>query len=202
MFYSHWSLGPAASIVLGCWALGALGNQRLIPMTIPASGPKNQRLNKNMDILSHALWTNLIFKELPPQQRLWAISFGVMPDVVSFSLVTAKHFVQKTMHFTDPPISIFPHRVFRLYNITHSLVVWLGVFILLRLAGLEWWALAFMGWGLHILLDIFTHTGKFFPTPILWPFSRFHFSGINWSNKWFMLFNYAVLAFLYLVFYF
>jgi membrane-bound metal-dependent hydrolase YbcI (DUF457 family) len=96
----------------------------------------------------------------------------------------------------------FPQYVYKLYDFTHSLVVWLGIFFVLKIFGLSWWIVVFYGWGLHILLDIFTHTTEFFPTPILWPFSRFHFSGINWSNKWFMLFNYALLFFMYLVFYF
>ena len=155
-----------------------------------------------MDIISHALWTNLIFKELPIAQRSVAVVFGVMPDFVSFSFLAVKHFVKKTMHYTDPPLHVIPRKVFVMYNITHSLVMWVGVFLLLKLIGLSWLALAFMGWGLHIFLDIFTHSKEYFPTPILWPFSKFHFSGINWSNKWFMLFNYAVLLFLYLVFYF
>ncbi len=154
-----------------------------------------------MDIISHALWTNLVFKELPTTQRNLAVIFGVLPDIISFSLITFKYFVIKTMHFTDPPLSVIPKRVFKLYNFTHSLVLWLGIFFFLYLLNLKWLAIAYCGWGLHILLDIFTHTSAFFPTPILWPFSHFHFSGINWSNKWFMLFNYAVLIFLYLVFY-
>lgn len=155
-----------------------------------------------MDIISHALWTNLIFKEMPIEQRSIAVGLGVMPDVISFSFVASKHFFRKTMHYTDPPKSVMPKHVFKLYNITHSLVIWLGIFMTLKIFGLDWLALAYCGWGLHILMDIFTHTSSFFPTPILWPFSKFHFSGINWSNKWFMLFNYAVLLFLYLVFYF
>lgn len=155
-----------------------------------------------MDIISHALWTNLLFKEVPLAQRSVAIGFGVIPDLISFSLITTKNFIRKTMHFKNPPLSVMPEHVFKLYNLTHSLVIWLAIFMLLKLFGFDWWALAFCGWGLHILLDIFTHTSNFFPTPILHPFSKFHFSGINWSNKWFMLFNYAVLLFLYLVFYF
>lgn len=154
-----------------------------------------------MDIISHALWTNLVFKELPVEQRIWAISFGVVPDFISFSFLTVRHFFKKTIHF-KPPLRKMPRYVYKLYNITHSLVIWLGIFFVLKIFNLEFWALVFCGWGLHILLDIFTHTEKYFPTPILWPFSRFHFSGINWSNKWFMLFNYAVIFFLYLVFYF
>ena len=155
-----------------------------------------------MDILSHALWTNLIFKELPVAQRSLTIFLGVAPDLISFSFLALKHFIRKTMHYTDPPLHVIPRPGFKLYNITHSLVIWLGVFLILKIFGLDWWALACMGWGLHILLDIFTHSREYFPTPILWPFSKFHFSGINWSNKWFMLFNYAVIVFLYLVFYF
>jgi hypothetical protein len=155
-----------------------------------------------MDIISHALWTNLIFKEVPSAQRSIIILFGVMPDFISFSYLTLRHFIKKTMHFTDPPLTEIPRPVFKLYNITHSLVIWLGVFLILKVFFLDWWAFAYLGWGLHIMIDIFTHSADYFPTPILWPFSKFHFSGINWSNKWFMLFNYAVLTFLYLVFYF
>lgn len=153
-----------------------------------------------MDIISHALWANLVFKEMP--QKNWAIVFSVAPDIISFVRIMGKNFFQKTMHFSDPPKSAFPAIVIKLYNYTHSLAIWLGIFMLLKLIGLDYWALAFCGWGLHILLDIFTHTSEFFPTPILWPFSHFHFSGISWSNKWFMLFNYSVLTFLYLIFYF
>jgi membrane-bound metal-dependent hydrolase YbcI (DUF457 family) len=155
-----------------------------------------------MDIISHALWTNLIFKELPSEQRSLTVFFGFLPDLISFSFLTVKNFIRKTLRFeSDEPFE-FPKYVYKLYDFTHSLVVWLGIFFVLKIFGLSWWIVVFYGWGLHILLDIFTHTTEFFPTPILWPFSKFHFSGINWSNKWFMLFNYSLLLFMYLVFYF
>lgn len=155
-----------------------------------------------MDIISHGLWANLVFKELPAGQKGLAVFFGMAPDLISFSLMTFKHFIRRTMHYTEPPLSAIPKHAYKLYNITHSLVIWLGIFFLLKILGLAWLMLAFCGWGFHILLDIFTHTKTFFPTPIFWPFSNFSFSGINWANKWFMLFNYAVLLFMYLVFYF
>jgi len=155
-----------------------------------------------MDIISHSLWTNLIFKELPIEQRGVAVLFGSMPDLVSFSFMTLRSFFKKTLDFKAPDLKQIPSYVFRLYDITHSLVIWLAVFLILKLLGLSWWTVVYYAWGMHILFDIFTHTKEFFPTPILWPFSKFHFSGINWSNKWFMLFNYALLLFLYLVFYF
>ncbi len=155
-----------------------------------------------MDVLSHALWTNLVFKELPPEQRSFVVFFGVLPDFISFARIIGKGFLQKILHYTDKPLSTFPKFVFKLYDFTHSLVVWLGIYLFLKIFHLDWAAFVFLGWGFHIMLDIFTHSRHFFPTPILWPFSHFHFSGIAWANKWFMLFNYSVLTFLYLVFYF
>lgn len=155
-----------------------------------------------MDVISHALWTNLVFKEMPLEQRYFAIGFGVLPDMISFAGVTGKEFFLKVFHYTDPPLHKFPKFVFRLYRFTHSLVIWLGIYFLFKLFFPAWAALAVCGWGFHILLDIFTHSKDYFPTPIIWPFSNFSFSGIAWSNKWFMLFNYLVIMFCYLVFYF
>ena len=155
-----------------------------------------------MDIISHALWANLIFKELPVEQRSLLAFFSVAPDLVSFLGITVKTFFKKTMDYEAPALSAFPPYVFKLYRISHSLVIWAGIFFVLYLFHFKLAALIFFGWGLHILLDVFTHTSSFFPTPILWPFSNFHFSGINWSNRYFMLFNYSVLFFCYLVFYF
>jgi hypothetical protein len=155
-----------------------------------------------MDIISHALWANLIFKELPVEQRGLLVTFSVLPDLVSFLGITIKVFFKKTFDYEAPPLSAFPPYVFKLYNFTHSLVIWAGIFLILFLFRWKWLELIWFGWALHILLDVFTHSANFFPTPILWPFSRFHFSGINWSNRFFMLFNYSVLLFCYLIFYF
>ncbi|MCX6796051.1 MAG: metal-dependent hydrolase, partial [Candidatus Falkowbacteria bacterium] len=129
-----------------------------------------------MDIIAHALWANLIFKELPVEERSWLAFFSVSPDLISFLGITIKSFFKKTIDYEAPPLSAFPKYVFKLYNITHSLLVWAAVFFILFLLDLRLAALIFFGWGLHILLDVFTHTTKFFPTPILWPFSKFHFS--------------------------
>ena len=154
-----------------------------------------------MDIISHALWTNLIFKELPPEQRSLAISSGVLPDIISF-FMAYKHFWKKTLGFKGPKLRYMPKISLKLYKITHSFIIWLIIYFILKLFFPSWVSLAFFGWALHIFIDIFTHKKNYFPTPFLWPLSKFRFSGINWTNYWFMLFNYAVLVFLYLVFYF
>ncbi len=155
-----------------------------------------------MDIISHALLTNLVFKDAPTEQRLFATAFGVLPDLVRFGSMFNSVFLRKILFFKKPPITLFPPYVLKLYAACHSLVIWLAVFLIMWAAGWHMIAIAFCGWGFHILLDIFTHSRRSFPTKILWPLSEFHFSGIGWSNKWFMVFNYIVIIFLYIVFYF
>ncbi len=155
-----------------------------------------------MDIISHALLTNLVFKDAPTDQQIVATAFGVLPDLVSFGPMFNSLFLRKILFFKKPPQSLFPPYVMTLYKIFHSLIIWLAVFLLLLAFNLYWWAIAICGWGFHILLDVFTHSRRAFPTPILWPVSKFAFSGIGWSNKWFMLFNYTVILFLYIFFYF
>src|SRR5438105_2613186 len=41
---------------------------------------------ESMDVISHALWTNLVFRaaKVPPNTSWLAALFGVMPDLVSF----------------------------------------------------------------------------------------------------------------------
>jgi hypothetical protein len=56
-----------------------------------------------------------------------------------------------------------------------------------------------LGWALHILIDIPTHSLRFFATPFLWPLSDYRFNGISWGNRWFMLANYTALAIVYIL---
>jgi len=55
-----------------------------------------------------------------------------------------------------------------------------------------------LGWLLHILIDIPTHSYSFYPTPFLWPISQFKFDGISWAIPWFMIANYSALALVFL----
>ncbi len=155
-----------------------------------------------MDLISHVLLTNLVFQDMPLPQRAVAIGFGILPDVISFGGLYNGAFLRKVLFFKKPPQSIFPPYVMRLYHIFHSLIIWFVVLLITTAVGPAWLALAVCGWGFHIFLDIFTHSKEAFPTHIFWPFSNFHFSGISWSNKWFMLFSYLGILALYLVFYF
>jgi hypothetical protein len=87
-----------------------------------------------------------------------------------------------------------------IYSVTHSAVVFAIVFfgvwafrkfILKRKHAFVW---EMTPWLLHILVDLFTHSYEFYPTPILWPVSAWRFDGIPWSHALIIGPNYLLLA--------
>jgi len=154
-----------------------------------------------MDILSHILITNLAFKELPIEQRGLAIFLGVLPDLISFCPVLNFDFLKKLLFFKKIPHSYFPKKVFLIYKITHSLVIWLIIELLLYIFGINWLAIIGLSWGLHIVLDIFTHnSNNAMSTMVFWPIFDVKLPGIVWSNKWFLLVNYLIIGLFYYIF--
>ena len=137
-----------------------------------------------MDIVSHGLWGGIAFGRKNLRSFSLACFFGVLPDLFSFGLLHVAVLLglaERPRFSPEPPDpSLIPAYVHQLYNITHSLVVFLTMFALLWVVFRKpiWEAL---GWGLHILLDIFTHSYRFFPTPFLWPISDFKIDGWPWG---------------------
>ena len=152
-----------------------------------------------MDTLAHGLWTNIIFQRRRPYGRWWPIFFGVAPDLFSFGPFFLTRLLRGLWPLVRPELDIIPFYVSILYNYTHSLIIFLAIFVGVALwrVGRVWWPLG--AWGLHILIDIGTHTDEFFPTPFLFPLSSWKFSGISWADKTFMAVNYFVLIILYVV---
>jgi hypothetical protein len=161
-----------------------------------------------MDVISHALWSNLMFKEARTPEQLLAIALGTAPDLLAFAPMMAVQAIKKQRkqwkkvdenNYKEIAASI-PNWVYRVYDITHSIPVWIVGF-------LTWWYLAgsipwpAFAWLVHILVDIPTHTIDFFPTPFLWPLSKYRFGGISWGERWFMRTNYAALGVMYLLIY-
>jgi hypothetical protein len=65
-----------------------------------------------------------------------------------------------------PPESSIPQYVHHLYNVTHSLMIFLAVFLVAwAVRKRPVWELG--AWGLHVLVDVPTHSSSFFPTPVL-----------------------------------
>jgi len=55
-----------------------------------------------------------------------------------------------------------------------------------------------LAWPFHIILDFFTHSIQYFPTPILWPISNYRFDGIPWSNPNVMIINFIAILLIFI----
>jgi hypothetical protein len=156
-----------------------------------------------MDVISHGLWGGIVLGRKNKRNFLLAFLFGIMPDIFSFGILTLLTWlgIQKEIDWSAgmPPMSAIPQYVHTLYNITHSLIIFAVVFGLVFLITKKpiWVMLA---WPLHILLDIFTHSLEFFPTPFLWPIANYYFNGINWSSPYIFFTNWLILIILYIWF--
>lgn len=158
-----------------------------------------------MDFLSHGLWGGIALGCASRRSFWLAFGFGMAPDLCSFGLVFADGLLTHGLDFFHglghpPTAAQIPGYVHQLYNATHSLVVFAGVFALVWvLRRRPLWELG--AWGLHILLDIFTHSADFFPTPFLWPLADVRVDGVPWSEPRIFFGNVLLLAALYARFY-
>lgn len=154
-----------------------------------------------MDIISHGLWGGIALGRANRKSFWTAFGFGIAPDLFSFGPVFASGLVLHGFEFFrgmghPPDAAQIPASVYHLYNVTHSLVVFAVVF------GLVWLLrgkplLEIGAWGLHLVMDIFTHSDAFFPTPFLWPLSDAHFDGLPWVAPLIYVPNVLLLAVLY-----
>jgi len=149
-----------------------------------------------MDIFAHGLWTYAVFHK--KKYVWWATLFGILPDLLSFDILFIIYLATGTFHRGPPPINSIPSWVYGAYNLTHSFVMFFAVFTIIFLMTKKWfWPLT--AWAIHILIDIPTHSLRYFPTPFLWPISNYVFNGISWATPWFLALNYSALLIVFLV---
>jgi hypothetical protein len=169
-----------------------------------------------MDIFSHGLWAvtgakiaNRKVKR--PLRVVWAAWWGVFPDVFAFVpiftfFLFSRIFGGAAVVFPSPqniePVPAGEHAIMNatgtLYSVSHSLIIFVviyGVVYLIRRKH----TLELGGWLLHILMDIPTHSYRFYPTPFLWPVSGFKFDGFSWANPWFLVGDYLALTIAFLL---
>ena len=153
-----------------------------------------------MDILSHGLWGAIAFGRRSRRSFWLAFVIGLAPDLLSFGIL----YLAVMLGMADrpdfsqgtPPESSIPPYVHSLYHVTHSLVVFVLVFFLIwALYKRPVWELG--AWGLHVLVDVPTHSYAFFPTPVFWPFFGWKFDGWQWTNPAILIPNYVLLALCY-----
>ena len=138
-----------------------------------------------MDILSHGLWGGIAFGRKSRRSFWLAFAIGLAPDLLSFGIL----WIAVILGLADPPDfsngtppeSTIPLYVHYLYDITHSFVVFLFTFFLIWFATRRpRWEIA--AWGLHVLVDVPTHSHAFFATPVLWPLIGWKFDGWQWMT--------------------
>ena len=164
-----------------------------------------------MDFIAHLLWSWVIFAG---PQVYWAIFFGVLPDFLPFGshLVVyivrrCKGMAQRRFYGNFPTMQSYfnlPENqwVYRVYNYTHSLVVWFCVFCIGSLIGifLKFFPWALFAWLVHICMDIPTHTARFFAPRFLTPINtKIHVNGISWAHPIIMIVNYSCLILVLLI---
>ncbi len=133
-----------------------------------------------MDTLSHALWGKGLFGYR--KYRWYSFLFGALPDLFSFGIYFCYIILFSSSPLMERPTrSEIPEWVYSLYDISHSMVIASIIIFIVYKINKEF-AFPMLAWPAHIILDFFTHSIEFFPTPILWPISDFKFDGIPWSN--------------------
>ena len=155
-----------------------------------------------MEIVAHGLWAGaaVIYakRRLPRVSAPQTIWWAVFPDVFAFAPSLAAG-VWLRFSGTSNPVAgglhlPHVHLGLPLYPAGHSLIVFVLVFLigstLLRRPA---WGLC--GWAFHILIDIPTHSFRYYATRFLWPLSDFTLDGIPWWTTWVWVCTYlAVLA--------
>ena len=157
-----------------------------------------------MDIISHGLYGGIAVGRKSKKSYWLAFILGIAPDLLAFGpyfLLVLFGILPRQNFSVEPPAqALMPDFVQTSYAITHSLVIFLIVFALVWLIlRRPMWELG--AWGLHILVDIPTHSYTFFPTPFLWPISNFEVDGHAWGTPEIFIPNVALLIVLYLSWY-
>jgi hypothetical protein len=152
-----------------------------------------------MDVLSHGLWGGISFGRKNKKSFWLSFFIGIAPDLFSFGIFfIIALFSGISLEFKgEPPnSSLIPGYVGHLYNLTHSLIIFVLIFFSFRIF-LKRWVTELLAWPLHILLDIFSHSYQFYPTPFLWPISDYKIDAVSWADPRIFLPNVILLAVLY-----
>lgn len=159
-----------------------------------------------MDIVAHGLYGGAAFVNTSKKSFWTAVWWGIFPDLIAFGVFFPKFVLTRGFHREEimrvepPTLDIIPQYIHTIYNFSHSLIIFALVF------GIVWFFIKrpfyeMLPWGLHILMDIPSHTGAFFPTPFLYPLSSFYIEGVPWGTPWFFFSYWGLLIILYLFFF-
>ncbi len=145
-----------------------------------------------MDILAHALYGVTFFSRtglasgrqgmtaprvpFSRDRTVWiAAGFAILPDLASIGVT----FAQMLVRGDTPSFHNLPPYLFVLYHCTHSLIM-AGLVLFLLCMVARPLVVPALAWPLHIVMDSFSHGDGRWQTMMLYPFSEWHYHGINW----------------------
>jgi hypothetical protein len=164
-----------------------------------------------MDIVAHGLWAGFGAallrrrRPVPPHTVAAAMGMAALPDVMhllpfvfwwllgdgTLAVVRAYAFALPGQEPTVPPlVGLLSHH---LHCVMHSAVVAGVVTFISWLVWRTLW-IPLLGWWLHIVIDVFTHSADYYPSPVLYPFTQRGFDGVAWNTPWMLALNYAALG--------
>lgn len=164
-----------------------------------------------MDIVAHTLWVGLGVTALrrhwplPPQTVAPTLALAAVPDVLhllpimAWWLFGAGEWGVVWAYAAAAPgqepwlpatVNLLSHH---LHCIAHSAIVAGGVTLVLWAVRRRLW-LPLLGWWLHIVIDVFTHSADYYAVPVLYPFTERGFDGLAWNTPWMLALNYAAIA--------
>lgn len=164
-----------------------------------------------MDIVAHALWTGtgMIWlgrlRPVSTHTLVLTVTLGVLPDLIHLlpllawwisgggSFEALKLYALATPA-TEPSLPPLVHLLSHHLHCTfHSAIVSAAVGLLIGFFSRSFW-LPLLGWYGHVLIDVFTHSNDFYPSPVFYPVTMSGFDGIAWNAPWFIALNYLALA--------
>lgn len=158
-----------------------------------------------MDIISHGLWGGIALGRKRRNDFIYTFVLSIIPDFLAegimFSMIYLGVKDMPSLEYGHPNITEFPVYAQNFYNATHSLIIFISVFMLIwAVRKRPFWSL--LAWAIHIIIDIPTHSYDLFPTPFLWPISDFKINGISWDKPIVMIPNILLLLSFYAFWFF
>jgi hypothetical protein len=163
-----------------------------------------------VDILAHALWAGAGVVALAPTKRpsrrlvAWTVALAVLPDLMHALPVSAWALLHASLGDwwqyalaspgQEPPMPALVRMVaHHLHCVFHSAIVAAAVTGVVWVLRRSFW-LPLLGWWSHIVIDVFTHSAQYFPSPVIYPLSYWGFDGVAWNAPGFLALNYAALV--------
>ncbi|MFM9884226.1 MAG: hypothetical protein ACKVQT_14465 [Burkholderiales bacterium] len=164
-----------------------------------------------MDIFSHSLWV-IAGVEVARRRRIITGRHYFIPSAILAALPDVIHLVPVLAWalFGNGSIAglysyaiALPDRepampamvaltAHHLHCIMHSGIVAGALTALVWLVHRRLWP-PLLAWWSHILIDVFTHSDDYYPSPIFYPITYWGFDGLAWNKPALLAINYALL---------